>query len=90
MYAFQFQDGSWRIDSLTNSRSPRPQPRTEAYDLYEASYLDRRDANAPIQRIRALVGVRVAFKDGSVLRVAARADRREAFRRHAISFGDSK
>lgn len=55
MYAFQFQDGSWRIDFLTNSRSPPPQPRTEAYDLYEASYLSRRDANAAIEKLRALV-----------------------------------
>lgn len=55
MYAFQFQDGSWHIDSLTNSRSPRPRPQTEAYDLYEASYLDRHDANAAIEKIRALV-----------------------------------
>ncbi len=55
MYAFQFQDGSWRIDSLTNSRSPRPQPRTEGYDLFETSYLSRRDADAAIEKIRALV-----------------------------------
>ena len=55
MYAFQFQDGSWRIDFLTNSRSPRPRPRTQAYDLYEASYLSRRDADAAIVKIRALV-----------------------------------
>jgi hypothetical protein len=55
MYAFQIQDGSWRIASLTNSRSPRPQPRTEAYDLYEVSYLNRRDADAAIEKIRALV-----------------------------------
>lgn len=55
MYAFQFQDGSWRIDFLTNSRSPRPRPRTEVYDLYEASYLRRRDADAAIVKIRALV-----------------------------------
>jgi hypothetical protein len=55
MYAFQFQDGSWRIDFLTNSRLPHPQPRTEAYDLCEASYLSRRDADAAIEKIRALV-----------------------------------
>ncbi|CAN2536501.1 hypothetical+protein [Methylocapsa aurea] len=58
MYAFQFQDGSWRIDFMTNSRSPRPAPRTEAYDLYEASYLSRRAANAAIDKIRALASDR--------------------------------
>jgi hypothetical protein len=55
MYAFQFQDGSWRIDFMTNSRSSRPLPETEVYDLYEASYLSRPAANAAIDKIRALV-----------------------------------
>lgn len=55
MYSFQFQDGSWRIASFTNSRSPRPQPRTEAYDLFEAPYRSRRDADAAIVKIRVLV-----------------------------------
>lgn len=55
MYSFQFQDGSWRIASFTNSRSPRPQPRTEAYDFFEAPYRSRRDADAAIVKIRALV-----------------------------------
>jgi hypothetical protein len=55
MYAFQFQDGTWRVAFLTNSRSPRPRPRTEAYDLCEGSYASRREANAAIDKIRALV-----------------------------------
>lgn len=52
MYAFQFLDATWRIDRLTNSRSSRPQYGTAAYDLFNAAYSSRADAEAAIRSIR--------------------------------------
>lgn len=52
MYAFQFQDATWRIDSFTNSKAPRPRFGTAAYELFNAAYPSRADADAAIRSIR--------------------------------------
>lgn len=55
MYAFQFEDGTWRIDFFTRSRQPHPTPDTEAYRLYQGIFASRREAEAAIEAVRALM-----------------------------------
>lgn len=56
MYPFQFEDGTWRIDFLTRSRQPHLTPGTEAYRLYQGVFASRREAEAAIEAVRAIMG----------------------------------
>lgn len=53
MYVFQFSDGTWRIDMMTNSREERPYD-GEARKLFDGVYQIEKDAYAALDRIRAL------------------------------------
>ena len=52
MYAFQFQDGTWRIDLMTNSREPWPAYGTVEQKLFHGVYTTKFDAEQAIARIR--------------------------------------
>ena len=52
MYAFQFQDGTWRIDLMTSSKETWPAYGTIAQKLFHGVYLNKRDAELAIDRIR--------------------------------------
>lgn len=53
MYAFQFQDGTWRIDLMTSSKEPWPAYGTIEQKLFHGVYNTERDANQAIAHIRA-------------------------------------
>ena len=52
MYAFQFQDGTWRIDIMTNSLELWPAYGSVEQKLFEGVYLNQYDADEAIKRIR--------------------------------------
>lgn len=53
MYAFQFQDGSWRIDVMTSCQHMRPEHGTEEHKLFDGIYQNRIEAEDAIRAIRA-------------------------------------
>jgi hypothetical protein len=54
MYAFHFQDGTWRISMRTHTLEKFPPYNTLAYKLYNGVYITRQEANSAIERIREL------------------------------------
>lgn len=55
MYAWQFQDGTYRISFMTNHGDARVYGNAEALKLFDGIYKTRKEAEDSIQRIKLLV-----------------------------------